>query len=289
MRTLVAIGAHHDDIELRCGGTLARYVREGWRVVYAVATASANYKPLPAEEEARNFPSNAGIVEMRREESRRGAAALGVSDVNFFDFKCLHWYAPGTLDRRYFDGHGTTEADFRQLTEDAPGREFIVTATFCAPVVEFLCDFLVQKKADVVLTHFPDDCHPEHYATALLVGKCVRRLAEAGRKIDFYGWEQGAAGSLAPSFAPTHFVDVSDTMDLKCAALMNFVSQHRDHNPEMFMTRARKRAREYGELVGVEYAEPFVKLQVPAVSHMELNLPAGYDAGRAARRLECSG
>ena len=57
-RTVLAIGAHPDDLELAVGGTLARLVRESARVVMAVVS-------IPAE------------FETRRAEARKAAAILG--------------------------------------------------------------------------------------------------------------------------------------------------------------------------------------------------------------------
>jgi LmbE family N-acetylglucosaminyl deacetylase len=285
MPAIVAIGAHFDDVELRSGGTLARYAAEGWNVVYAVATTTPHYFPWPGEIASRTYRSNEEIVNLRKEESRRGASILGIPDVNFFDFKSLYWYREGTVDRRYFDGHNTTMEEFRYLNEHVPGREFIMTASHCPAAVDFLGDFLKEKKADIVLTHFPDDAHWEHYATASLVCTCVRRLDEAGRKMKLYAWEQGGAGNLTTSFAPSHFVDITGTIDLKCEALMSFTSQFEDHDPTMFAERARKKAREYGALAGMDYAEPFMLFQVPPVSHMDLHLAPTYSAVNARHGL----
>lgn len=285
MPTIVAIGAHHDDVELRSGGTLAKYAGQGWRVVYAVAATTPHYFPWPGEAATGTYRSNEEIIELRKEESRRGAAILGITEVDFFDFKSLYWYKEKSVERRYFDGHGTTMAEFDYLTGQVPGREFIVTASHCPAAVKRLCDFLDEKKADVVLTHFPDDAHWEHYATANLVCTCVRRLAQEGPAIKLYAWEQGGAGNLTASFAPTHFVDIAGTMDLKCEALMSFVSQFADHNPQMFVDRARKKAKEYGAMAGMEYAEPFMLFQVPALSQMDVYVPPTYNAERAGHGL----
>ncbi len=285
MPTLVAIGAHFDDVELRCGGTLARYVARGWNVVYAVVTNTPFYFPREEEKDTGEYLSNQEVTELRKEESRKGAAALGITDVNFFDFKSLHWFRPGTLEMRYLDGHQSTTGEFEYLNEKLPGREFIVTASRCPEAVDFLCRFLTEKSADVVLTHFPDDAHWEHYATAVFVHRAVSRLAGEGKKVDLYAWEQGGEGNLTASFAPTNFVDISETMDLKCRALMSFVSQFPDHDPSMFAERARKKAREYGALVGMKYAEPFMKFLVSIPSQMEVNLPATYDVKKAKRGL----
>jgi LmbE family N-acetylglucosaminyl deacetylase len=57
-RTVVAIGAHPDDLEIGIGGTLAKMKREGAHVVMCVASIPKDY-------------------EVRREEARRGAEILG--------------------------------------------------------------------------------------------------------------------------------------------------------------------------------------------------------------------
>ncbi len=50
--TVVAIGAHPDDLELAVGGTLARLAADGARVVMAIVSAPGNYRTRMAEAEA---------------------------------------------------------------------------------------------------------------------------------------------------------------------------------------------------------------------------------------------
>ena len=50
-RTVLAIGAHPDDLELAIGGTLARLARESARVVMAVVSIPADYASRRAEAE----------------------------------------------------------------------------------------------------------------------------------------------------------------------------------------------------------------------------------------------
>lgn len=57
-RTVVAIGAHPDDLELAVGGTLARFAADGARVVMAVVSIPSDY-------------------EVRLGEAKRGADILG--------------------------------------------------------------------------------------------------------------------------------------------------------------------------------------------------------------------
>jgi LmbE family N-acetylglucosaminyl deacetylase len=67
--TVLAIGAHPDDLELAIGGTLARLVRSGARVVMAVVSIPADY-------------------ETRREEAQRAADILGCELRFLHDGEC---------------------------------------------------------------------------------------------------------------------------------------------------------------------------------------------------------
>lgn len=67
MRVL-AVGAHPDDLEIHCGGTLARFVRDGHSVVMChVASGDKGSSVEPAED----------LVHVRAEEARRAALAAG--------------------------------------------------------------------------------------------------------------------------------------------------------------------------------------------------------------------
>ena len=67
MRVL-AVGAHPDDLEILCGGTLAKYAAQGHHVTMAVATNGEVGSPsLPKAE----------IAEIRRAEAQAAAAVIG--------------------------------------------------------------------------------------------------------------------------------------------------------------------------------------------------------------------
>lgn len=67
---ILAIGAHPDDIEIGCGGTIIKYAREGHQVYLLVAT----HGELGGE----------GLV--RTEELRRSAEIMGATDLFTFDY-----------------------------------------------------------------------------------------------------------------------------------------------------------------------------------------------------------
>jgi len=71
MRVL-AVGAHPDDLEILCGGTLARFVREGSEVVMCNAALGNRGSFEHTSEE---------IAEIRRREARRAAEIAGAEHV----------------------------------------------------------------------------------------------------------------------------------------------------------------------------------------------------------------
>ncbi|MEN3282058.1 MAG: N-acetylglucosamine malate deacetylase 1 [Solirubrobacteraceae bacterium] len=71
MRVL-AIGAHPDDLECHCGGTLARYVAEGHEVVMCHASAG---------DHGAEGALGARLAAMRTEEARKAAAIAGAEHV----------------------------------------------------------------------------------------------------------------------------------------------------------------------------------------------------------------
>lgn len=67
---VLAIGAHPDDIELFCAGTLARYAQAGHSVAFAVICDGSGGVPGVAQEEARR---------LREAESRSAASIIGAT------------------------------------------------------------------------------------------------------------------------------------------------------------------------------------------------------------------
>ncbi|MEM3551735.1 MAG: PIG-L deacetylase family protein [Candidatus Bathyarchaeia archaeon] len=68
---IIAVGAHPDDIELGCGGTIAACTANGRKVIAVFLTKG----------------EISGDAELRCEESRRALAFLGVREVYFGDFR----------------------------------------------------------------------------------------------------------------------------------------------------------------------------------------------------------
>ena len=67
-KTILAVGAHPDDVEFRCAGTLSRLRKKGYQIVIAtVANGDCSTAEYLAEE----------IARIRRGEATASAAILG--------------------------------------------------------------------------------------------------------------------------------------------------------------------------------------------------------------------
>lgn len=73
----LAIGAHPDDVEFGCGGTLAKWAAAGCHVHLAVLTDGSKGTWDPGQDEST-------LIGVRQEEQRAAAQILGAGEVTFF-------------------------------------------------------------------------------------------------------------------------------------------------------------------------------------------------------------
>ncbi len=65
---VLAVGAHPDDLEIICAGTLARYAQRGDQIIMAIATdGSAGHMEIPPAE----------LVQIRYDEAKQAADLIG--------------------------------------------------------------------------------------------------------------------------------------------------------------------------------------------------------------------
>jgi LmbE family N-acetylglucosaminyl deacetylase len=214
----VAVAAHPDDLEYGAASAVARWTGQGRQVSYLLVTQgeAGIAGRAPAE-----------VGPLRVEEERRGAAAVGVGDVEFLG------HADGLVEygvplRR------DLAAAFRRLR----------------PQVVFTMSF------DLAWGEFGPVNHSDHRAVGLAVLDACRDTAnewvfpEAGP-----AWEGIGAIYVGGTGKPTHYTDVTATLDAGIASLR----AHRayldglggDFDPDTFL---RESARETGEAAGCQYA-----------------------------------
>lgn len=81
---ILAVGAHLDDIEIACGGTLAKAILNGHQVK-AIVMSKSGYKDINGNTERTN--------EVAVYEGTNALNSLGITDVEIFDFENtkMHW------------------------------------------------------------------------------------------------------------------------------------------------------------------------------------------------------
>jgi N-acetylglucosamine malate deacetylase 1 len=224
---VLAIGAHGDDIEAFCVGTLIKHVRRGDRVVMGVATDGSG----------RPMGDPADIARIRKAEAQASADIVGAE---------LLWIAVP-------DGYLTTNHDIR--------HQFI--------------EAIRSTNPDYIITHPPQDYHPDHVATSHLVMEAaqVARTSNYPSKYPPVRKQVPVAFMAAEAgvdFVPEDYVDVSDVWDVKVNTLLQHRSQHMpgptyDSNFQLpddpavldIIRSARVMSEFYGLACGVRYAEPF--------------------------------
>lgn len=219
MMRVLAVGCHPDDLEILCGGTLARYVHAGHEVVMAhVTNGNLGHKTIPSRELGR----------IREKEAFDSAGLIGATCVTL-----------GVGDAKVY----SEDPDLRNnMTE------------------------LIRAAApDVIITHFPEDYHPDHVATSRLVID-----ASFLATVPQIRTEHEALSSVLPiyfmdtlagfGFEADDYVDISAEIDLKEAMIRSHQSQitwMEEHDATDIATMARKVAAFRGVQCGVEYAEAF--------------------------------
>jgi LmbE family N-acetylglucosaminyl deacetylase len=98
---ILAVGAHPDDIEFQCAGTLAKYTERGDKVFIAISTnGEAGSTAAPKEETART----------REEEARRSAAIIG-AELIWLGYHDEFLYETEEVRLRYIELVRQTRAD----------------------------------------------------------------------------------------------------------------------------------------------------------------------------------
>lgn len=81
-KTILVVQAHPDDADYYCGGTIARFAREGARIVYLICTDGSKGTVDRKVDPGR-------LVKTRRAEQQEANRILGVAETRFLSFKDL--------------------------------------------------------------------------------------------------------------------------------------------------------------------------------------------------------
>jgi LmbE family N-acetylglucosaminyl deacetylase len=195
-RVLVMM-AHPDDPEFVAGGTIAAWRRQGAWVGYVVCTSGdkgSDDVSLPTET----------LQRMREEEQRRAARLFGIDVVEF-------------LGRE--DGALQHTLDLRRDLVRAIRQHKPDTVVCFDPTERYLGDFYIQ--------------HSDHYSSGEAVLAAIYPAARNARTFPELLQEGLQPHTVQQVFMggtnkPNRWIDISDTIDAKIAAMLEHSSQVKD-------------------------------------------------------------
>jgi bacillithiol biosynthesis deacetylase BshB1 len=222
---ILAIAAHPDDVELTCAGTLM--------------TLAARGRPFGIVDLTRGELGTRGDAASREREAKEAASLIGAQ------FREILNFGDGGLNK---------------------SRENELA----------LIDVIRREKPRLILTSYPEDRHPDHRRAGELVTDAAyyAGLRKIERALPAHRPQQTIYFSTNYVQAPTFVVDVTAAMEKRLEAMRTFRSQF--HDPQSkeppttlsqpgFLEAIEARARSYGFLIGVEYAEGFVSKRPPRI------------------------
>jgi LmbE family N-acetylglucosaminyl deacetylase len=225
---VLAVYAHPDDADVGCGGTLARWAKGGTAVHLIVGTDGGKGTSDPTMQPKK-------LAAERAAELEASSALIGLTSVDNLGFR---------------DGELTDSEEFRR--------------TLVARVR--------QVRPDVVCGHDPTAIffgqdyfnHRDHRILGLALLDAVAPAAALPHYFPDAGPpHQVATVLLSGSLEPDDWVDVSDTIETKAAAVECHRSQFAGQSG-WAGEAVRQRAAEEGRRAGVAYAEGFRRLSLGA-------------------------
>ena len=222
---ILVVTPHPDDAESGAGGTIARWTKQGRKVVLVVCTngdkGTSDRNVNPAD-----------LARLREEEQHKAAHVLGIAEVVYLRFP----------DQSLEDCAEFREQLVRQIRLHRP--ETVVTVDPNRPYIRHRDHYICGRVTlDAVFPYARD--HPAYPAH-------LRQGLEPHRVHEVYLW--GAE-------APDTFVDITETFTTKLDALYCHASQMQRPRAER---EARWRAfyEEIGKKIGVPLAEQFKRIEI---------------------------
>ena len=229
-RVVLGIAAHPDDLDVGAGGTMATLAAQGADVHYLILTDGGKGS------DDRTMTSQQ-LTEIRHDEQQKALEIVGGKTITFLDY---------------------------------PDGELEVTLT----LKEQIAKVIRTIKPDVVITMDPSVIylaergiinHPDHRAAGQATLDAVFPLAR-----DWLSFPALHAEGHEPHKTPTllminfghsnFYVDISNTIDTKIAALAAHKSQFGPHET---LSWVRDMAAKSGAEAGCDYAEGFVRIDIP--------------------------
>ena len=217
---LLVIAAHPDDEVLGCGGTMAKLARAGNEVHIAILAEGITSRYARREE------ADGSLVEALHAQARKAAKLLGAKEI---------------------------------VIQKLPDNRLDTVPLL--DVITIVEDLVADLTPEVIYTHHGGDLNIDHAVVHRAVLTATRPTQ--GQPVrEIYTFEvasstEWAFQSFAPAFRPNVFVDISETLATKVAAMSCYESEVRDFPHPRSREAMEATARRWGSVVGCGAAEAF--------------------------------
>lgn len=223
---LLAIAAHPDDVELTCGGTLLKMAQLGYKIGILDLTAGEM--------------GTRGTPEIRAREAAKAARILRV---------------------QWRDTLGVPDSDVQATRQHK---------LHLAAVIR-------QLRPRTVILPYWEARHPDHYNASTLgyEGCFLAGLKQLPLEGEPYRPFKILYSTAYADVRPTFVVDISSQYEQRRKAILAFASQFRPKKGERaskvhlaidrLEAEMNQLARHYGQMIGVQYGEPFIQKELVKV------------------------
>ncbi len=219
-KSILVVAAHPDDEVLGCGGTMARVSQEGAAVHVAFLADGVSSRGGEAADLKK-------AIRARRAAAEKASAKVGVSSLYFGDF---------------------------------PDNRLDTVALLS--LVQAIEELIAKYRPDTMFTHHAGDVNVDHrlvHQAAVTAcrpqpGHCVRTLLS----FEVPSSTEWQPPGSAPVFAPNWFVDISDSLSRKLAALEAYGGELRAWPHPRSREGVLHLAHWRGATIGVNAAEAFM-------------------------------
>ena len=219
-QSILILAAHPDDEVLGCGGTIAKLADQG-ATIHVAFLADGVFSRVGDQAKQQEE------LHIRRAAAQKACDILGVKSVSFDDFPDNRMDTVALLD-----------------------------------ITKALENLIAEYKPEVVFTHHAGDVNIDHRRMhEAAVTACRPQRGHPVKTLLCFEVPSSTDWQLpgsAPIFAPNWFVDISDTLDRKFAALDAYAAELRDWPHPRSRQGVEHLTRWRGATVGVNAAEAFM-------------------------------
>jgi len=221
-RKILVIAAHPDDEVLGCGGTIAKWVKEGCEIHELIMAEG-----ITSRDKRRVRKSRTEELRTLSRSANKAADILGVKSIKLLD------YPDNRMD----------SVNFLDVVKSIEGK-------------------VDNLKPDMIITHHSGDLNLDHQITHQAVVTACRPFPEQSVQcilsFEVLSSTEWSSTTFGRPFIPNWFEDISDTLHLKMKALEAYGSEMRKWPHSRSVKTVEHLARLRGASIGCEAAESFM-------------------------------